>query len=86
MPRTHGRILRDGRELTGDVPVKLRTELGILSGHVTIPADDAVGIGPHVLRLRDRREIPISVHGVFDHRAYFSADRREVRDLVSLSS
>jgi hypothetical protein len=78
MPRTHGKILRDGRPLTGDVPVKLRTELGILSGHVTIPSEDSVAPGPHVLRLRNEREIPISVHGVFDHRAYFSADRRDV--------
>jgi hypothetical protein len=78
MPRTHGTILRDGQPLTGDVPVKLRTELGILSGHVTIASDDSVVPGPHVLRLRNEREIPISVHGVFDDRAYFSADRRDL--------
>ena len=76
MTRTLGKVLRFGQEITGEVPVKLKIELGMCSGdlHMDSEAASEVDVGPCVLRLNDGREIPIIISGMCGRRVYFHAE------------
>ena len=73
MSRTLGKISRDGRELTDYVPVKWKRELGMSTGHATIPSNVSSGLkaGHYMLQLKDQQEIPISFTAVCGPKAYF---------------
>ena len=83
MPRTLGKLSLNGQYITGFVPVRCRTELGMCTGHLEIPEKIAVSvqIPNYVLHLKDSREIEISFSGVCDNLAYFHSVSADVEHL-----
>lgn len=83
MPRTLGKLSLDGMDLTGFVPVRCRTELGICTGHVEIPENVPVNVNDvrYVLHLKDNRELDISFSGVCGPLAYFRSVSSDVENL-----
>ena len=76
MRRTTATLFRDGLPVAQDVAVKLRTELGFCSGHITMQPEHASAVlagETHTLRFSDDHEMSILIQGVAGHRAYFSA-------------
>ena len=76
MRRTTATLFRDGLPVAQDVAVKIRTELGFCSGHITLRPDQESAVSPgetHTLRFSDDHEMPVLIQGVAGHRAYFSA-------------
>ena len=76
MRRTTATLFRDGLPVAQDVAVKIRTELGFCSGHITLASDQAGALTPgetHTMRFSDDHEIAVLIQGISGHRAYFSA-------------
>ena len=76
MPRMFGKISLDGKQVTDFVPVKWRTELGTVTGHLTVPLHCSLDTSKrgYVLHLEGNRDIGISFSGKFGPRAYFCSD------------
>jgi hypothetical protein len=75
MRRTTATLFRDGLPIAQDVAVKIRTELGFCSGHITLATEhtSALSVGEHTLRFSDDQEMSVVIQGVSGQRAYFSA-------------
>ena len=73
MSRTLGKISRDGRPLTDFVPVKWKTELGMSTGHATIPPGMSGGLQPgnYRLQFKDDKEMSVTFTAVCGEKAYF---------------
>ena len=73
MSRTLGKISRDGRQVTDFVPVRCKTELGMSTGHATIPSDVSRDLQPgyYKLHFKDDQEMSIAFTGVCGPKAYF---------------
>ena len=82
MPRTLGKLTLDGRDLTGFVPVRCRTELGMCTGHVEIPETTSVNLKDvrYTLHLKDHRQMRISFSGVCGPLAYFHSVSADVEN------
>ena len=83
MPRTLGKLSCNGMDLTGFVPVRCRTELGMCTGHVEIPENIPVDVkdSHYVLHLKDNRDLKISFSGVCGPLAYFRSVSSNVENL-----
>ena len=73
MSRTLGKISSNGQELTGFVPVRIRCELGVSTGHASLPKNMSAPLKPgkYTLRLRNDQELAICLNSVTATKVYF---------------